>query len=145
MIGVCTSFFLVKWMFKVLINSCSDSFFVLIDKIWNFSGKSLNWTSNRSVYPPLSFSSLSQKVLFYNLVLNMQRIELLQVILKFQFQVFNRKIINLSTIFFSKQCDTLCTISKICGTHFAIIISNRLIWIVLIFWFHGGRFNIVDN
>lgn len=52
------------------------------------------------VYPPLSFSSLSQKVLFYNLVLNMQRIELLQVILKFQFQVFNRKIINLSTIFF---------------------------------------------
>lgn len=112
LIGVCTSFFLVKWMFKVLINSCSDSFFVLIDKIWNSSGKSLNWTSNRSVYPPLSFSSFSQKVLFYNLVLNMQRIELLQVILKFQFQVFNRKIINLSTIFFSKQCDTCARYRK---------------------------------
>lgn len=60
LIGVCTSFFLVKWMFKVLINSCSDSFFVLIDKIWNSSGKSLNWTSNRSISSSLFFLFISK-------------------------------------------------------------------------------------
>lgn len=64
----------------------------------------------------------------------MQRIELLQVISKFQFQVFNRKIVNLSTFFFKAMWYFVHDIENMRNTfrnnHFKSIDLDRINFLI---------------